>query len=1022
MSTTACNFVVNGLLVPCIVVMAPPALGSLTINTGFSNTESTVGWQVSEVIIWNRQLSVAELTGVTQYWEYTYSLDWFTGQCAASAAHRFYPSVSPGVTNATASPTLDTGAAAVDWPALAAFGGSGYDGTGGALRFDGVSGSYVSFGNIALAGDSLSIAAWVRYDTFQGGSERVFEFATGASGGTSSLLVGAVSPTGTLRAVALAGATTPTAGCSAPTATSAATWVHVVYVVSSITSTVTMYVNGVFSCRASTPGVTSVPLSASFPAAYATLGRSSWPTDKWFNGAMTDVRFYTSALSAADAAAIFSASGACTALPALPTPPASQNIALGGTATQSSMYVNSPPTAAGGPYDAGRAIDGLFTCDSDLNNATSSKSMAVTTSEMGWWMLDLGAASLVYEVKVYGRFVTTQLSQSTNLMVRVGNSSASGGAANTACTTDAIFAPFTGVGIVCNMFGRYVSVMRTTVDLLSLCEVQVFGSPPPPPSPPPSPPPPLPPPGPPPPSPPPPLTGFLPSACFGPQAVACYEASSVSGSVWMDLSGRGNNLTMSGTWNATPVYNVPSGVYFGGNACAARGAYSPVLSNQAFTMMVWLWFPAAVMPASNLIMFGRGPNTVDGQALLSDRWFTDYDLTSGGLFGFNGASFAGANRGPRWVHYAFVKNALTGTFYFNGVANGTVTGTRYPNYNMQYLNLGCDTRDLGGYFTGFMGQVAVLNTAFTASGVLGAYTATSAQYASPAPPPPSPPPSPNPPSPPPSPPPPSPPPPSPPPSPPPFPPPSPPPPSPPPPSPPPPGPPPPSPPPPSPPPPLPPPSPPPPSPPPGPPPPSPPPPSPPPPSPQPPSPPLPLATMLAAPTYAGQLCFSRFEDCNRYSPCAYLPGKPNCSASLASLSTTCTSGPANLNSSNLAQLDMVCNITRTGLPCQTPTSTSTTEDIPVDGEDQFVCDAVNKPYGAIPGASGMLCYPNATACQVDPLNPCSAATPCGEDLTWCGSGMALGFGMLVRGPLVFDCLRVLTPTPLLDTQGGPANE
>jgi hypothetical protein len=117
-------------------------------------------------------------------------------------------------------------------------------------------------------------------------------------------------------------------------------------------------------------------------------------------------------------------------------------------------------------------------------------------------------------------------------------------------------------------------------------------SPPPPPKPPPPPPspspPPLPPPKPPPPAPPPPLTGNLPSACFGPAAVACFDASSLSGATWNDLSANGNHLAMTGTYSQSAVYSSPSGVYFGGNTFAVRATYTPTLT-VSFTIMLWLY-------------------------------------------------------------------------------------------------------------------------------------------------------------------------------------------------------------------------------------------------------------------------------------------------------------------------------------------------------------------------------------------------------------------------------------------------
>jgi hypothetical protein len=99
-----------------------------------------------------------------------------------------------------------------------------------------------------------------------------------------------------------------------------------------------------------------------------------------------------------------------------------------------------------------------------------------------------------------------------------------------------------------------------------------------------------------------------------------------------------------------------------------------------------------------------------------------------------------------------------------------------------------------------------------------------------------------------------------------------------------------------------------------------------------------------------------------------------------------------MNSSNLAQLDYVSTNYSNATNDWTTTDL---EDVTVDGVDQFVCDFVNEEYGAIPGASGLLCYGSQSGCEADALNPCSASgSRCALDLTWCGSGMALAFGSL----------------------------
>ena len=132
------------------------------------------------------------------------------------------------------------------------------------------------------------------------------------------------------------------------------------------------------------------------------------------------------------------------------------------------------------------------------------------------------------------------------------------------------------------------------------------------------------------------------------------------------------------------------------------------------------------------------------------------------------------------------------------------------------------------------------------------------------------------------------------------------------------------------------------------------------------------------------------------SPCAYMQPQQSCVSSFNSSYTTCSSGPSNLNTSNLVN-----------------------QSVYVDGVDQFVCDAVNvldpvAGTAAIPGASGLLCYPDAVSCQTSSLNPCNASVPCSLDLTWCGSGMALAFSNSSGGaPDVYACTALQVPAGAL---------
>jgi len=151
----------------------------------------------------------------------------------------------------------------------------------------------------------------------------------------------------------------------------------------------------------------------------------------------------------------------------------------------------------------------------------------------------------------------------------------------------------------------------------------------------------------------------------------------------------------------------------------------------------------------------------------------------------------------------------------------------------------------------------------------------------------------------------------------------------------------------------------------------------------------------AAPNYAGQLCYATLEECNLISPCKYMQPPQSCVSSFNSSLTTCSSGPSNLNTSNLVD-----------------------QSVYVDYVDQFVCDAVNvidpnAGTGAIPGASGLLCYPDADSCNNSPLNPCNSSVPCSLDLTWCGSGMAFAFSRSSGVSNVYACTALQVPTGAL---------
>jgi hypothetical protein len=234
---------------------------------------------------------------------------------------------------------------------------------------------------------------------------------------------------------------------------------------------------------------------------------------------------------------------------------------------------------------------------------------------------------------------------------------------------------------------------------------------------------------------------YLPTACgsLSARPVACYESRTFSGSTWTDLSGNGNDLVLSGTFAFSAlVPGSPGGLYLSGNANAYRAQYAPTLADK-FTYAAWVW--AAPSAAGNVLFsVSRSSSAVNGELQIWTNAFFDWS----GSFGFNPTYAQNAAVSPpagAWTHIVLVRSGLTAYWYLNGAPNGVVQsaqGFSVPYLNT-FLNLGCDLKTVPAtwaYFTGYLGQVVVLNTALAASDVTALYSATKPQYVRPPPPPP----------------------------------------------------------------------------------------------------------------------------------------------------------------------------------------------------------------------------------------------------------------------------------------------
>ena len=118
-------------------------------------------------------------------------------------------------------------------------------------------------------------------------------------------------------------------------------------------------------------------------------------------------------------------------------------------------------------------------------NCDTDTAIAVVQPENGvaWLLIDMGATYVVNTVFVYGRnsyYITPSSCgpislndncQSMGLNISVSNTNTPGG--NMACAGGGISAQVDGTAVVCNFSGRYVSILRATSNVMSICQVVI---------------------------------------------------------------------------------------------------------------------------------------------------------------------------------------------------------------------------------------------------------------------------------------------------------------------------------------------------------------------------------------------------------------------------------------------------------------------------------------------------------------------------------------------------------------------
>jgi hypothetical protein len=198
-----------------------------------------------------------------------------------------------------------------------------------------------------------------------------------------------------------------------------------------------------------------------------------------------------------------------------------------------------------------------------------------------------------------------------------------------------------------------------------------------------------------------------------------------SGTTWTDLSGNGNNgtLTNGPTFNAT---NMGSIVFDGTNDYIYRSSFSN-FNSSTYTILLWGKF-VSVSSSGVLFNLGRSPSDANSEAQLyynnSRLVYWDYD----GSMAFNFIQSSGTLSTNVYQYLGFTKNSTNGTFYINGYSSGTGTAAFDANISTNDFTIGADIRDSINYVNGNISQFLIYNRVLTASEVLQNYNATKSRF------------------------------------------------------------------------------------------------------------------------------------------------------------------------------------------------------------------------------------------------------------------------------------------------------
>jgi hypothetical protein len=200
------------------------------------------------------------------------------------------------------------------------------------------------------------------------------------------------------------------------------------------------------------------------------------------------------------------------------------------------------------------------------------------------------------------------------------------------------------------------------------------------------------------------------------------DSYSGTGTTWTDLSGCGNNMTLT---NCTFVNNTIR--FDGSTSFALRSTYN-LPPSSAMTLIAWVYVRGNY--SGRLATISRN----SGNASNAFAWGIDTFFDFGSSAGFTVQPNARVLT-PGWYQMCFAKSSGTyGAFYLNGRPNGTFTALTSVTYNTNDFCIGKDFRDNNNFLNGDIATFMVCNYGMSSLEILQNFNDNQSRFLTPSPP------------------------------------------------------------------------------------------------------------------------------------------------------------------------------------------------------------------------------------------------------------------------------------------------